>query len=360
MDISVIIPCYNSADSLERAVASVEAQENVEKEIIIVDDGSDVPVQSVMKSSDYRVLRIPHSGVSAARNKGLEEAQGEFVTFLDADDFLVETENAVNGVSHATGATANNLYHDIIEFMREKEYDIVSGDYIRQDLSTGEKTVVRSLLEGQVRLENIDTDFTAFFTPGSFCYVWNKIYQKSFLEKHDLKYDAIRFAEDRDFNSRCLLCGASAYFTDRIFAEYHFRPDVGRVAPDAIFDGFLRQSQVFREMSEERDYCRAYAYQAAYTCAFGLFFAAAGLPKSEKRTVIDKALSDDFFMEEMKVLTRYPRGAQTKRGMRWGVLITAVLLRMRAAGFVAWIFTFAEKKGLSRKNSPSGLMNENK
>lgn len=85
--ISVIIPAYNARTFLPEALASVHAQELPPAEILVVDDGSnDGTAEWASGQENVRVIRQQNSGPSAARNRGLEEARGEFVAFLDADD----------------------------------------------------------------------------------------------------------------------------------------------------------------------------------------------------------------------------------------------------------------------------------
>jgi glycosyltransferase involved in cell wall biosynthesis len=87
--VSVIIPTYNRATVLSRAIESVISQSFRNFEIIIIDDGSDDNTSEVIESFDQTVrhFRIPHSGVSRARNAGIEKAKGEWISFLDSDDY---------------------------------------------------------------------------------------------------------------------------------------------------------------------------------------------------------------------------------------------------------------------------------
>ena len=87
--ISVVIPLYNKEEQIAHTLQSVFTQTFQNFEIVIVDDGStDNSVEEVEKFTDSRIRLIhqTNAGVSAARNRGIEEARGELIAFLDADD----------------------------------------------------------------------------------------------------------------------------------------------------------------------------------------------------------------------------------------------------------------------------------
>ena len=89
--ISVIIPVYNVADCVERCLRALHRQTYSDFEALLIDDGSTdasaAVCEAFCKDSRFRVIRQRHAGVSAARNCGLQEAAGEYVLFLDADDW---------------------------------------------------------------------------------------------------------------------------------------------------------------------------------------------------------------------------------------------------------------------------------
>ena len=93
MKLSVIIPCYNAGEYLSQCLTSVLSQDMADFEAILVDDGSTdgslaEAERFARQDSRVRVISQRNAGVSAARNRALDEARGEWVTFVDADDLL--------------------------------------------------------------------------------------------------------------------------------------------------------------------------------------------------------------------------------------------------------------------------------
>lgn len=89
--VSIIIPAYNSENSIAQTIKSAEAQSWLNKEIIVIDDGSTDNTLRIAKTFESGILTVIHTdnrGVSTARNIGLQAAQGEYIQWLDADDIL--------------------------------------------------------------------------------------------------------------------------------------------------------------------------------------------------------------------------------------------------------------------------------
>ena len=90
---SIIVPVYNSTNSLEHCIHSIQRQTYTDFELILVDDGSsdgsaELCDKLAAENADIQVIHKPNGGVSSARNAGIDAAKGEYITFCDSDDYL--------------------------------------------------------------------------------------------------------------------------------------------------------------------------------------------------------------------------------------------------------------------------------
>lgn len=91
MRVSIVIPCYQQEEYLNRALESIDKQDYQDIEVIVVDDGSARPVQITQEKYSFliKLIRQPNQGLSSARNTGLVHSSGTIIKFLDADDTLL-------------------------------------------------------------------------------------------------------------------------------------------------------------------------------------------------------------------------------------------------------------------------------
>ena len=219
MLVSIIIPAYNSATFLPRAMGSALAQTWTDLEVIVVDDASTdqtAAVAAELAREDPRVrpVRRPvNGGVSAARNAGLATARGEWIMMLDADDTMAPVRVAtLVELAARTGAELvadNQFYHD--------------G---HADRDTGTALPWNGVPEH--RLVDADT-FVAHGITGrsDFDYGMLKpMLGRGLFDKHGLAYDeGLRHGEDFYFVLRALLFGASLAVTTEPL--YHYTTRVG-------------------------------------------------------------------------------------------------------------------------------------
>ena len=195
--ISVIIPIYNVEKYLDRCIKSVVNQTLKEIEIILVDDGSpdNCPEMcDVYAKNDIRikVIHKDNEGLGYARNTGLEVAKGEFVAFIDSDDFIDE-----------------RMYELLYNMAKKNKLDTVfcgciyytSPELIRKRSEVQQNTVFR----GRNAINNILLDFLAPLPayPNDVKYmmsVWHAIYSLDIIRKH-----SIAFCSERQFLSEDIL-----------------------------------------------------------------------------------------------------------------------------------------------------------
>lgn len=125
-DLSIVVPVYNVQAYLRRCLDSIVNQTLLEKEVILVDDGSqdasgEIADEYAAKYPYIKVVHQNNAGLSAARNTGIEQAQGEYIAFIDSDDYV-----------------ESNMYQELLSFMQEKNADMVEGA-VWYEQESGEK-----------------------------------------------------------------------------------------------------------------------------------------------------------------------------------------------------------------------------
>ncbi len=202
--VTVIIPVYEPGIFLKKCIVSVCSQTLKDIEIIIIDDcGNDGSMQllSQMALQDSRIRIISNSkneGAGVSRNKGIENAKGEYLAFVDADDYLAP---------------------DFIELLyqkgRKENAEIVKGKYVyvHNDVTDGidgECQIVRiesAIKEGRYLYE--------VFTNGH----WSAIYKRKWLNKRKVRYGNSTFGEDTTFLLR--VCSQCRLFSMEPLALYY-------------------------------------------------------------------------------------------------------------------------------------------
>jgi CDP-glycerol glycerophosphotransferase len=179
--VSVVVPIYNVEAYLEPCLDSAAAQTMGDLDIVMVDDGSTdgsaaIARDYARRDKRFRLLTQPNAGLSAARNTGIDAAEGEFMAFLDSDDLLPE-----------------NAYELLLGALDETGSDFASGNV--QRLTRWSTTQSRFLAKafGQTRLKTHITKFRPLLADRT---AWNKLWRRSFWDDHDLRFPEGRVHED--------------------------------------------------------------------------------------------------------------------------------------------------------------------
>ena len=190
MKYSVIIPVYNVEKYLKRCIDSIVIQEYKDLEILLIDNGSSDGSSLICdnyadKNSQITAYHIPNDGVGSARNFGLSKAKGEFVYFVDADDYLV-----------------GNLFADMENKLHSK-VDLLVFSYhhsIEKKLTELKRTTNVLPYNGIIDKDAFIVLFKELFLTAMMYTVWNKIYRRDFLIENNLYFLKYELGEDVRFN----------------------------------------------------------------------------------------------------------------------------------------------------------------
>ena len=141
MRLSIIIPIYNVEDTLQRCLESVLAQVDETMEVVLIDDGStdssgQIAQDMTAGRGNCRLIQQTNKGLSAARNAGIEVATGDYLTFVDSDDFIAEGTYAA-----LLAVLASHPDYDILEYPALLYY----GSRTKQRLLTFSDTTISSI-----------------------------------------------------------------------------------------------------------------------------------------------------------------------------------------------------------------------
>ena len=190
--ISLIIPVYNAEKTLRRCLESVAAQTQPGLQVLLVDDGSQdgsaaICAEFAARDGRFQLLRQENAGVSAARNHGLAAAEGEYLMFADADDYL-PADAAEQFLRAAEGSGADLVISD---FYR------VSGELVEQKGDIHEEGALDQRAFARYMMEK----------PSDFYYgvMWNKLYRRALVTEHAMELDCrVKWCEDLLFNLQFL------------------------------------------------------------------------------------------------------------------------------------------------------------
>ncbi|OAT19480.1 putative glycosyltransferase [Buttiauxella noackiae ATCC 51607] len=186
MKLSIIIPCYNSAEFIEECLESVLPNIQSDMEVIVVNDGStdnsnDIIIKIAHRYPDKNLIIInqDNAGLSAARNKGLSIASGEYISLLDSDDLF--DQKFWSEVPHLL----NDSSIDIIEFNAEQ---------FENELSNIVEHIDCAVFSGKKSIYSIEQLKPAFQR----CkwYPWARVYKKSLFLDNNIEFPDGRLYED--------------------------------------------------------------------------------------------------------------------------------------------------------------------
>ena len=190
---SVIVPVYNCENYISRAIESIAGQTVSDLELILVDDGSpdgSGKICDQYASADHRikVIHKKNGGVSSARNAGLDAAVGNYVVFLDSDDYVDDS---------------------YLEMFDKYESDLVVSGYCLEN-EKAEMLLIRDCPEKEYSIKDSPESVKQDFVNGFFNYACTKRFRRSILSENNIRFfEQLKFSEDTLFVIDYINCAKS-------------------------------------------------------------------------------------------------------------------------------------------------------
>nr|WP_281192415.1 CDP-glycerol glycerophosphotransferase family protein [Methanobrevibacter filiformis] len=263
--ISVIIPCYNSTETVKDAIKSVLRQKRKNIEIIVIDDGSEDRVEDIVKRFNSFKIKYyfkEHSGLGMTRNYGIEKAIGKYLFFLDSDDEI--TKNSLNA---------------LVKFAEHKKLDVVSGLTKRYHKKTQNEDLWFPSLYNKKHIDDIKTRLNLYNDTLS----TNKIYRKDYLIDNNILFKNNLY-EDKIFTTEIYTKTEKIGILNQIVYIWNVREDNSSITTSI-------NPENFKERIKSINTCWDYLpeYRKPYTFSFFM--------NHDMRIYINKF---KFFTEEEK------------------------------------------------------------
>lgn len=218
--ISVIVPVYNTCTELPRCIESICNQTYKDLEIIMIDDGSTDGSEVIVDKygnldKRIKVIHQPNSGESNARNRGLSEASGAYITFVDCDDWI-----------------DNDMYETMVREAEDNDLDIMAVSWYKD--SGAASTPIKNHLNTERGVFDRDKLLHYIYMRDSYrglAYMWNKLYKRDILELPDgsLKKfdDSLKLGGDVLYVAKAAIDSNRNKYIDKAYYHYNQRAESG-------------------------------------------------------------------------------------------------------------------------------------
>ena len=212
IDLSIIIPVYNVENYLRRGLDSILLQpSSITYEILLINDGSSDKSGAICDEyqsnfSNVFVSHIENNGVAEARNLGISLSKGNYLYFMDPDDFL-----------------SDNFFDKISSNLKQK-WDVLCFGY--NEIKENKNTVLSCRPHfythcGLLRKNEFRNEFIELFKTDMMYNVWSRIYNKTFILKHDIRFPNKQIGEDTLFNFQVYRHLNTILFIDSTLYNYN-------------------------------------------------------------------------------------------------------------------------------------------
>ena len=324
--ISVIIPVYKCEKYLSACIDSVLNQTFQDFELILVDDGS--PDDSPAICDDYakkddrvKVIHKENGGVSSARNAGIEAAKGEYITFIDSDDYI-----------------DSEMLKSLYEQIKAQDGDlIISGlRYVFEDTKEKKEYHLRNI---KFQTSEIDSVYEEIDCNFGFSAIYAKLYKREIIKSNSVFYaEGFSILEDGSFVLEYLKHCSNCILFEGVFYNYRQANEMSLMkafnanAIQALehyckVGAWLENS--LRKENKEKYYIKLYSLLYSFLIQI---FTRAKLSRKEKKKLVKTYLMSPVTREIIKNVKFSALGIKQR--------IIARLIKWKWSGFIYYIFTF--------------------
>ena len=211
MDLSIIVPVYNTEKYIRACLESIFKQELDDDnfEVIIVNDGTrdnsmEVIADIISQHNNITVINQDNQGLSVARNNGISAAKGEYILMPDSDDLLIE-----------------NSLKQLVEIALETKADMVIADYLKKN--DEEILIINNSPIKQPHFEMYEKKGELYFMEDLLpteCYVWRTLFRRAFLIKNNITFYPDIYFQDIPFTHECYLKANKCIKVSRLLSIY--------------------------------------------------------------------------------------------------------------------------------------------
>ena len=247
--VSVIVPVYNAELYLPETMNSILRQSYVNMEVICVDDGSVDGSLSILEGfaqSDSRIRIITGSnrGAGIARNRGIDEASGKYICFVDGDDVL-EPGLLEGAVAAAEEGSADIVLYDSDRFGEAVDYAALTLHTLHAELLPEALMKPGNKISKPFSAADIPRDILNVTSPN----VWNKLFRRDFLIRNNLKNQDIPYGEDVYFSCMALCVAERIVCVDRVW--YHWRQQASGNLSSTLSENRVAVVHAFEDLYED-------------------------------------------------------------------------------------------------------------
>lgn len=291
--VSIIVPVYNSEKYLDKCIKSITCQTYRNIEIILINDGSkdnspDICDMYAACDNRIKVIHKINTGVSHSRNIGLKLCTGDFIVFVDSDDWLEP-----------------DMIRHMMNIQVINDYDIVMTGIYENNLPLNKITEINYETKGYSGKSELASIIPKIIKDGTINQLLSKLYKADLIKGANIRFNNnLNLAEDALFNYEAFFEAESFYISDRCLYHYAIREDdsLSKRFNPLKYDMLVYVNDRLNELIKDNSHyinaapsAEHIRFKNIYSCILDLFNKNHSLTYTDKRSVIRNILSKESF-----------------------------------------------------------------